>query len=107
MHPWLCTQPLSKKSSAKPVRKATGGLRRCGRPTRWHVATAESVSNGIQRIAINSQRVTGERGFAVCVWCPTMHSNTVRPVLLDCRGRREKRWEWQPSSLLTRVCVGV
>jgi hypothetical protein len=26
-------------------------------------------------------------------------------ALLDCRGRRENRWKWQPSSLLTRVWV--
>jgi hypothetical protein len=29
--------------------------------------------------------------------------NAYTSVLLDCRGRRKKRWEWQPSSLLTRV----
>ena len=28
------------------------------------------------------------------------------PVLLDCRGRREKRWEWQPK-LTPHTCVGV
>jgi hypothetical protein len=31
--------------------------------------------------------------------------NALASVLLDCRGRCKKRWEWQPSSLLTRVGV--
>ena len=48
---------------------------------------------GSLRCAAESNRVCG--------------GNAYTSVLLDCRGRRKKRWEWQPSSLLTRVWVCV
>jgi hypothetical protein len=52
--------------------------------------------------------------LCVCVRYTTMYpaesnrvcgGNAYTSVLLDCRGRRKKRWEWQPSSLLTHVWV--